>query len=274
MRNTEREWEWELLFGGHRRAMQAATMKVTLSLPVLAGLLIACSKNQPEPASSSPSEPTASPAASAATALATASAATAAPKPSSSAPLASGLHPDLLDPSKATAKAPETFKAKFTTTKGDVVVEVHRAWSPNGADRFYNLVKMGFYDDTRFFRTVENFMAQFGISGDPAVSAKWQEQGIPDDPVKQSNKRGFVTFAQRPTPGSRTTQVFINYGDNSRLDNSFAPFGQVVQGMDIVDSFYKGYGEAPNQGFIQSKGNAYLDGTFPNLDGVKRAVIM
>lgn len=249
-------------------------MKVSCTGVALAAMILACSKNQPEPASSSPSEPATSPAASAATALATESAAAATPRPASSAPLASALHPDLLDPSKATAKAPETFKAKLTTTKGDIVIEVHRAWSPNGADRFYNLVKMGFYDDTRFFRTVANFMVQFGISGDPAVNAKWQEQGIPDDPVKQSNKRGFVTFAQRPTPGSRTTQVFINYGDNSRLDNSFAPFGQVVQGMEVVDTFFKGYGEAPNQGLIQSKGNAYLDSAFPNLDGVKRAVIL
>ena len=243
-------------------------MKVSFPVPLLAALLLACSKNQPEPASSSPSEPPA------AAAQPTASAATAPPKPASSVPLASALHPELLDPSKATAKAPETFKAKLSTTKGDVVIEVHRAWSPNAADRFYNLVKMGFYDDTRFFRAVDGFMVQFGISGDPAVNAKWQEQGISDDPVKQSNKRGFVTFAQRPTPNSRTTQVFVNYGDNSRLDNSFAPFAQVVQGMEVVDSFYKGYGEAPNQGFIQSKGNAYLDTTFPNLDGVKHATVL
>jgi peptidyl-prolyl cis-trans isomerase A (cyclophilin A) len=250
-------------------------MKRSSAVPLFAAVLLAClacSKNQPEPASSAPSEP--APTASAATAPPNAPAASAAPKPSSSAPLASSLHPELLDPSKATAKAPETFKATLTTSKGDVVIEVHRAWSPNGADRFYNLVKMGFYDDTRFFRAVDGFMVQFGISGDPTVSAKWQEQGIPDDPVKQSNKRGFVTFAQRPTPGSRTTQVFINYGDNSRLDNSFAPFGQVVKGMEVVDSFYKGYGETPNQGFIQSKGNAYLDSTFPNLDAVKHAAIM
>src|SRR5262249_9725959 len=159
----------------------------------------------------------------------------------------------------------ETFKAKFSTTKGDVVIEVHRAWSPSAADRFFNLVKMGYYDDTRFFRAVEGFMVQFGISGDPAVNAKWQDQGISDESVQQYNKGGLSTLGPRPPPNSPTTQVFINYGDNSRLDNSFAPFGQVVQGMEVVDSFYKGYGEAPNQGFIQSKGNAYLDNTFPNL---------
>src|ERR1700730_17786505 len=215
-------------------------MNVLCPTLLAAVALTACSKTQPEPLSGSSAEST-SMAASAAAA-----------SPRSSAPLASVLHPDLLDPSKATAKAPDTFKVKLTTTKGDFVIEVHRDWSPNGADRFYNLVKMGFYDDTRFFRAVDGFMIQWGISGDPMVSAKWQEQGIPDDPVKQSNKRAFVTFAQRGTPNTRSTQVFINYGDNSRLDNSFAPFGQVVQGMEVVDSFYKGYGESPNQAFIQT----------------------
>jgi peptidyl-prolyl cis-trans isomerase A (cyclophilin A) len=237
-------------------------MKGSLRLWLTALVFTACSKTQPEPSTSS--------AAGSATSTA---ASTAAVAPSASVPRASAVHPDLLDPSKATAKAPETFRATFSTSKGDFVIEVHRAWSPNGADRFYNLVKMGFYDDTRFFRAVDGFMVQFGISGDPTVNAKWQEQGITDDPVKQSNKRGFVTFAQRPTPNSRTTQVFINYGDNSRLDNSFAPFGQVVQGMEVVDAFYKGYGESPNQALIQSKGNAYLDSAFPSLDGVKHAQI-
>ena len=216
------------------------------------------------------------PAASAVTTpAATASAAT------SSAPKASALHPDLLDPTKATAKAPDVFKAKFSTTKGDFVVEVHRDWSPHGADRFYNLVKMGFYDDTRFFRAIDGFMVQFGISGDPAVSGRWQEAGIADDPVKQSNKRGYVTFAQRGVPNTRTTQVFVNYGDNSRLDASrFAPFGQVTQGMDVVDGLYKGYGEGapggagPDQGSIQAQGNAYLDAKYPQLDGIKHAEIV
>jgi peptidyl-prolyl cis-trans isomerase A (cyclophilin A) len=194
--------------------------------------------------------------------------------PTSSAPLASTLHPDLLDPSKATAKAPASFKAKFSTAKGDFVVEVHRDWAPNGADRFYNLVKSGFYDDTRFFRVVQGFMVQFGLSGDPAVNSHWQEASVPDDPVKQSNKRAYVTFAMRG-PNTRTTQVFINYGDNSRLDpTGFAPFGQVVQGMDVVDKIHNGYGEAPNQGAIQSQGNAYLDSKFPQLDGVKHAEIV
>jgi peptidyl-prolyl cis-trans isomerase A (cyclophilin A) len=238
-------------------------------LPILAAVigLAACSKSQPEPGSIAQPVPSAAP-----------SAATAAP--GSSVPLASVAHPDLLDPSKATAKAPDSFKAKFTTTKGDFVIEVHRDWAPNGADRFYNLVRMGFYDDTRFFRVIEGFMAQFGISGDPAVAMKWQERGIPDDPIKQSNKPGFVTFAQRGAPNTRSTQVFINFGDNSRLDGSFAPFGRIVQGMEVADSIYKGYGEGspmgagPDQGRIQSQGNAYLDAKFPKLDGVKRAEIV
>ncbi len=256
-------------------------MKARLPLLVLATLsttlaLSACSKSEPEP-SSGPGGGSTPPAASGAIPPA-ATNAVAAPK--SSGPLASVAHPDLLDPSKASAKAPAVFKAKFTTTKGDFVVEVHRDWSPNGADRFYNLVKMGFYDDTRFFRSIDGFMVQFGISGDPAVSAKWQSASIPDDPVKQSNKRGFVTFAQQNTPNTRTTQIFVNYGDNSRLDASrFAPFGQVTDGMNVVDSLYKTgegapMGAGPSQGAIQSQGNAYLDAQFPKLDAVKHAEIL
>jgi peptidyl-prolyl cis-trans isomerase A (cyclophilin A) len=251
-------------------------MKTTVPMLLGATALAACSKTPAEPGTNASVE-SATAASQAATPAAPQTAApvaspAAAPRPSGSP--ASVVHPELLDPTKLTAKAPETFKAKFTTTKGEFIVEVHRDWAPNGADRFYNLVKAGFYDDTRFFRTVEGFMVQFGISGDPAVNTHWQEQGIPDDPVKQSNKRGFVTFAQKSVPSSRTTQIFINYGDNSRLDNSFSPFGRVVSGMEVVDSFYKGYGETPNQALIQSKGNAYLDPTFPNLDGVRHAEVV
>jgi peptidyl-prolyl cis-trans isomerase A (cyclophilin A) len=201
--------------------------------------------------------------------------------PAASGSLASTVHPALLDPSKATEKAPATFKAKFGTTHGDFVVEVHRDWAPNGADRFYNLVKLGFFDDTRFFRAISGFMVQFGLSGDPAVNAKWQEQNIPDDPVTQSNKHGYVTFAQRGTPNTRSTQVFINYGENARLDGMrFAPFGQVVKGMEVVEALYQGYGEGapqgagPDQGRIQSQGNAYLDSQFPKLDAIKHAEIV
>src|SRR5580700_1608548 len=129
-------------------------------------------------------------------------------------PRGPGPKPSLLNPASLRAKAPDDFKAQFTTTKGDFVVEVHRDWAPNGADRFYNLVKSGFFDDTRFFRAIDGFMVQFGISGDPAVASKWHVSNIQDDAVKQSNKKGFVTFAQTNAPNSRSTQVFINYGDN------------------------------------------------------------
>jgi peptidyl-prolyl cis-trans isomerase A (cyclophilin A) len=180
---------------------------------------------------------------------------------------------DELDPSRATAHAPDQFRAHFTTSRGDVVIAVHRDWAPNGADRFYNLVKLGFFDDTRFFRAIDGFMVQFGINGDPAVNAKWQGATFPDDPVRQHNVRGSVTFAQTGAPNSRTTQVFVNYADNSRLDaTGFSPFGEVVTGMNVVESFYKGYGEGapgghgPNQSLIQTEGNAYLDKGFPMLD--------
>jgi peptidyl-prolyl cis-trans isomerase A (cyclophilin A) len=181
-----------------------------------------------------------------------------------------------LDPALATAKAPEVFSAFFTTSRGDFVVEVHRAWAPNGADRFYNLVKLGFFDDTRFFRAIDGFMVQFGISGDPAVNTKWRDANIPDDPVTQSNLRGYMTFAQTGQPNSRTTQVFITYNNHPRLDQSgFAPFGKIVKGMDVVDAFYKGYGEGapdgqgPSQEKIQNEGNAYLDKDFPKLGRIR-----
>jgi peptidyl-prolyl cis-trans isomerase A (cyclophilin A) len=257
---------------------------LALIVPALAAFLLSagCSKTDDPHSSTAAAIGSAAAAASATSASTAASppgtdvAPTTAPAaPASSTPLASQVHPDLLDPSKSSEKAPNTFKAKFTTTKGDFVVEVHRDWAPNGADRFYNLVKSGYFDNTRFFRNVDGFMVQFGISGDPAVNAKWQSSNITDDPVNQSNKRGFVTFAQTSLPNSRSTQVFINYGDNSRLDGMrFAPFGQVVQGMDVVDSTFKGYGERPVQPLIQSQGNAYLDTSFPQLDAIKHAAIV
>ena len=243
-------------------------MSAKLPLLLLGSLAIAaCGKPEPEPVSNSTPAATMP--------AATAAATTASPAPKPSTPLASTLHPALLDPSKITGKAPDLYKAKLTTTKGDIVIEVHRDWAPNGADRLYNLVKAGYYDDVRFFRVMDNFMAQVGMSGDPAVNAKWQSANIPDDPVKQSNKRGFVTFAQTGAPNSRSTQLFINYKDNSNLDGQrFAPFGQVVTGMDVADSIYKGYGESPNQGLIGSQGNAYLDSKFPKLDQIKHAEIV
>jgi peptidyl-prolyl cis-trans isomerase A (cyclophilin A) len=180
-----------------------------------------------------------------------------------------------LDPALATARAPEVFSTRFTTTKGDFIIEVHRSWAPRGADRFYNLARMGFFDDTRFFRVIEGFMVQFGIPGDPQVAAKWREANLEDDPVTQSNLRGFVTFAQSGAPNSRSTQIFIAYNNHARLDASgFAPFGKVVKGMEVVDALYKGYGEGapeghgPSQERIQNEGNAYLDAEFPRLDRI------
>jgi cyclophilin family peptidyl-prolyl cis-trans isomerase len=185
----------------------------------------------------------------------------------------------LRTPAQLTEKAPDTYKASFDTSKGAFVVEVHREWAPNGADRFYNLVKNGFFDEIRFFRVLDNFMAQFGINGDPAIQSVWRGASLKDDPVKQSNKRGFITFATAG-PNTRTTQVFINYKDNSSLDSQgFAPFGQVTSGMDVVDKLYKDYGEGaprgrgPEQGRVQQEGNAYLTKEFPKLDYIKTATI-
>lgn len=176
--------------------------------------------------------------------------------------------------------APDIFQTRFETSKGDFVIEVHRDWAPRGADRFYNLVRNGFYDDVRFFRVIEGFMVQFGISGDPRTGAVWREQAISDDPVVESNRRGYVTYAMGG-PNTRTTQVFINFADNTRLDGAgFAPFGEVVEGMDVVDQLYSGYGEGapsgagPAQPRIQAEGNEYLDRDFPNMDRVVRASIV
>jgi peptidyl-prolyl cis-trans isomerase A (cyclophilin A) len=165
---------------------------------------------------------------------------------------------------------------KLTTTKGAFTIEVHRDWSPNGADRFYNLVKTGYFTDVAFFRVIKGFMVQFGIHGDPAVSKAWRDANISDDPGgKQSNKRGMVTFATAG-PNTRTSQIFINYKDNSNLDaDGFAPFGQVVTGMEVVDKLYSGYGRAnvPDQRRIVREGNAYLTAEYPKLDVVKSATI-
>lgn len=180
------------------------------------------------------------------------------------------------DPSMQ-ATAPAVFRVKFETSTGDFVIEVHRDWAPVGADRFYNLARSGYFDDVRFFRVLDGFMAQFGIHGEPAVAARWRAQQIPDDPVKQSNTRGMLSFATAGA-NTRTTQLFINFVDNRRLDASgFAPLGQVIEGMEIVDRLHSAYGEgprAPDQGRIQTQGNAYLKQDFPRLDYIKRASIV
>ena len=186
----------------------------------------------------------------------------------------------LKNPAALKEAAPAAYKVNFDTSAGAFVVEVQRDWAPQGADRFYNLVKSGFFDNTRFFRVISGFMVQFGIHGDPTVSAAWRNARIPPDPVKQSNKRGYITYAMGGSPDTRTTQLFINFGDNARLDASgFAPFGQVVSGMDVVDKIYNVYGEGapngagPDQGRIQAEGNAYLTKDFPKMDYIKTARI-
>ena len=197
-------------------------------------------------------------------------------------PEAAATAPDFRSPQSSAfaAQAPDSFRARFETSAGDFVIAVQRRWAPLGADRFYNLTRSGYYDGLRFFRVVSGFMVQFGIHGEPAVSAVWRDLRIPDDPVRRTNIRGMVSFATAG-PGTRTTQVFINFGNNDRLDGmGFAPFGQVVEGMDVIDRLYAGYGEGaprgrgPDQGRIQAEGNAYLERAFPRMDYVKRATIV
>ncbi len=204
--------------------------------------------------------------------------ATPAPSAASAAPPAAAVPEALLAPEQATAQAPATFKARFTTTKGDFVVEVHRDWAPHGADRFYNLVKTGYFNQVAFFRAIAGFMVQFGIHGSGAVNAKWRNARIEDDPpAGQSNARGMVTFATSG-PNSRTTQLFVNYRDNRNLDGmGFTPFGKIVSGIEVLDSLYQGYGEGapsgagPRQDLAQSEGNLYLHREFPLLDYVQTA---
>jgi peptidyl-prolyl cis-trans isomerase A (cyclophilin A) len=196
--------------------------------------------------------------------------------PAAKAPAANPLlHPETL---KATA--PASFKVKFTTTKGDFVAEVHRDWSPLGADRFYNLVKNRFYNNSAFFRIVKSgiFIVQFGMAADPKVGAAWQNANIKDDPMKPGigNKKGTLVFAKTQMPNSRTTQLFLNIGDNTAsLDSQgFSPFAEVIEGLDVASALYSGYGERPDQGQILAEGKAYLDKNFPNMDSIKTAVIM
>ena len=196
------------------------------------------------------------------------------PNPAPPAPHAAAPQPSLLNPASLHAKAPAVFKAKFTTTAGDFLVEVHRDWAPLGADRFYNLVRRGYFTNAAFFRVVPGFVVQFGLNANPAINKVWADANIHDDPVKQSNTRGRLVFATAG-PNTRTTQLFINYGNNARLDGmGFAPFGTVLEGMDVVDKIYSGYGETPNQGLITSQGDAYLTARFPKIDKIKLARIL
>lgn len=206
-----------------------------------------------------------------------------APAPSTDAtepPPAAGPPPALLDPNLAHEQAPSQFQALFSTTKGDFTISVTRDWAPQGADRFYNLVRVGFFTDIAFFRVLSGFMAQFGVYGDPEIAEAWRAARIPDDPVTQSNGRGYLSFATAG-PGTRTTQLFINFGDNAGLDGQgFSPIGQVTEGMEVVDSLYADYGEGaprgdgPNQQLIQNVGNSYLKKQFPKLDYIKSASII
>lgn len=188
-------------------------------------------------------------------------------------PAAAGADAALTKPATLTAQAPARYDAVFDTTAGRFVVEVTRSWAPRGADRFYNLVKHGFFNGAAFFRVVPGFVVQFGLSPNPAVDKAWNAANISDDPVKQSNRAGYVSFASAG-PNTRTTQVFVNLGDNARLDHmGFAPFGKVVSGMNVVMKIYAGYGEQPSQDLIAAQGKSYLDKNFPRLDRITSSKI-
>jgi len=196
-------------------------------------------------------------------------------------PLPQGANPALTDLSLADQTAPDVYKVRFETSAGPFVIEVNRDWAPIGADRFYNMVKIGYFDGASFFRNVAGFMVQFGISPYPAVNDVWRNARIKDEPVKIGNRRGIVTFAKCGAPDCRSTQVFINHSHNPQLDGmGFAGFGRVVEGMDVVDKLYSCYGEGapggrgPRQDLVQKLGKSYLDAGWPKLDRVERAVLV
>jgi peptidyl-prolyl cis-trans isomerase A (cyclophilin A) len=239
-----------------RLRLSPRTIVTTTSLLVLLPLSLALAG---DPASPAPSPKSARPAAK--------------PKPSAKAAGAQ-TSAALLAPAKANLTAPATYRVRFDATCGTFTIAVTRASAPKGADRFYNLVKAGFYDDTAFFRVVPGFVVQFGLNGNPAVNAAWEHATITDDPVTQSNRRGAVTFATAG-PNTRTTQMFVNLRDNDRLDGmGFAAFGEVVEGMSVVEAISSAHGEQPQQPRIESEGNAYLRRAFPRLDYIKTATIV
>ncbi len=258
------------------RSIHGCLVAVALSV-----MGLACDKTE-EPTGHAPATPPSAASAAAAQPLkaepassASAESAAAAASAAQTAPAAAPPNPALLKPEAAKETAPAKFKAKFSTTKGDFVVEATRAWAPIGVDRFYNLIKLGFYQDTAFFRVVPDFVVQFGIHGTPQVSAAWRPATIQDDPKsKQSNDRGTLTYA-KGGPNSRTTQLFINYKDNARLDAmGFPPIGKVIQGIEVVDAINKEYGEYPQQQILQTEGNSYLRRAFANLDYIKSVTLM
>jgi peptidyl-prolyl cis-trans isomerase A (cyclophilin A) len=195
-------------------------------------------------------------------------------------PLPEGANPALTNPALAAETAPGSYTCAFETTKGSFVVQVTREWAPMGADRFYNLCKIGYFDNARFFRNIQGFMVQFGVSAYPAATTVWKDATIDDDPVVQSNKPLYVTFAKTGAPNSRSTQIFVNHGDNANLDAmGFAPFGQVVEGADVVGQLFAGYGEGaprgrgPNQAILSEFGEVYLGEAFPKLDTIKKTTV-
>jgi peptidyl-prolyl cis-trans isomerase A (cyclophilin A) len=236
-------------------------MKAILIVPFIAGAMLA---QAPPPAKTPPKAPVKSDAAPKAAAKTDAAKKTATPRAN-----------PLLNPAGLRAVAPPVYRVKFTTTKGDFVVECTREWAPRGADRFYNLVRNRFFNDAAFFRYVPNFIVQVGIPADPAVAKVWQNANIPDDPVTHGNKAGTLVFATAG-PNTRTTQLFINLKDNSAgLDRQgFAAFGTVTEGMEVVQGLFSGYGEQPDQGRIQAEGKAYLDKNFPKLDSIKSTTVI
>lgn len=244
-------------------------------LPVILGAALACGgAESPTPEAPESGAPAAESSDTGTSAEAPAAEPEPAPEPSFASPLMDPDHPE------SNQQAPDEFRVAFDTTKGRFVVEVHRAWAPRGADRFYNLVRNGYYDGNRFFRVVDGFVAQFGMHGDPAVNEAWDMATISDDPDAEMNTRGRITFAHGG-PDTRTTQLFINLGDNLNLDTmGFPPFGEVVEGMEVVTSLYAGYGDGapygngPDQMRIGQDGNEYLDREFPLLDAIETARIV
>ena len=254
----------------------------TTMIATSAALAMPAAPQSSKPATTQPAKPATTPAKPATTQPAKPATAQPAKPPAgrgaattTTAAAAAAAKAKLKNPAALKDVAPAEYRASFDTTAGPFVILVHRSWAPKGADRFYNLVKYGFFDNDRFFRVMPNFMVQFGINGDPTISAPWQDATITDEPVKQSNKRGMITFAKTAAPDSRTTQVFINFRDNGSLDGQgFSPFGEVVSGMEAVDKINAQYGEQPVQPMIQRQGNAYLMQSFPKLDYVRKATIV
>ena len=241
---------------------------------LFAVLCVACTKTT-EPGSPTPNAPQRAEASS------QGDSSQAAPSKADSSKAAAPDKNPLLDVAAVSQQAPAKYTVRLETTKGDILIDVTRDWAPRGADRFYSLVKAGFYDDVAFFRVIGGFMAQVGISGDGAINRVWRTATIDDDPVKESNKPGYVSFATSG-PNSRTTQFFINYGDNSRLDGmGFSPFGKLQEeSLKVAQQLHAGYGEGaprgrgPDQGRLQQAGNAYLRADFPELDYIRKATVV